>query len=73
MKHQVEHDYILMFVMNLRVLLIENLIDQLNHIQYDRQEVHRPKKNNDKLRGFLNKFLLEKHFQLNKEQYLICH
>lgn len=43
MIHQVEHDYISMFVMNLRVQLIENLIDLLNHRQYDQLEVRHPK------------------------------
>ncbi len=42
MKHQDEHDYISMFAMNLQVLSIEHLIDQLNHIQYDQQEVLHP-------------------------------
>jgi hypothetical protein len=53
--------------------LIENLIDLLNHIQYDRQEVLHPKENKNEEKFSLNRFLLEQHFQWDKEQNLIYH
>jgi hypothetical protein len=53
MKHLIEHDYISMFEMILRELSIENLIDQLNHIQYDRREVLHPNKLMYKLEIFI--------------------